>query len=405
MSLVRKISDDFYYVGGSDIRISLFENHFSTPSGMAYNSYLLLDEKTVLFDTVDKSIAKEFLANLASVLKNRKLDYLVIDHLEPDHSEEIEDVMLRYPEIKLVVNPVSLKMLNLFMQKDMKDSVILINSDSSFSTGKHVFKFIMAPFVHWPEVMVTYDITSKTLFSADAFGTYGINPGNIFADEIDDHNVFFEEMRRYYSNIIGKYGPQVQNLLKSLDCFDIQMVCPLHGPIWRKDICQIFEKYNLWSTYQPESNDVDIIFATMYGHTYDACMDLALRMAEKGLKNIKMFDVSKTNPSYLISEAFRVKTIVLAAPTYNTDIYPAMESFIRDIVARKLMNRNFAIIENGSWAPTSGMKMKNLLANLKNTTILEPSIKLNMRINDENQETEIDALANNIVRSSINDKK
>ena len=393
----RKITEDIIYVGGSDSREPTFENFIPTPRGMAYNSYLLLDEKTVLFDTADKSILSLFFTNLENALGDRKLDYLFITHMEPDHTEAIEDLLVRHPEVTIVLNKTSLKMLNNFLGRDMKDKTIIVDPSSKFSSGKHSFKFINAPFVHWPEVMFVYDEYSKILFSADTFGSFGANFGNLFDDEITLDNYFFEEQRRYYANVIGKFGKFVCKSIDSVSDLDIKMVCPLHGVIWRSHFDLLLKRYSLWSQYLPESNDIIIIYNTLYNHTSDFCYDIATKLAERGVKNIKMYDVSKTDLTFLISEVFRVKNILIAATTYNANLYPIMKNFLHDMAALNVQNRNVAIIENGTWAPVSGKRVIDLISKMPNMNIINTPVKLMSRYNTERNEVETKELIDKLV--------
>ena len=392
----RKITNDLIYVGGSDTREPTFENFIPLDKGMAYNSYLLLDEKTVLFDTVDRSVASTFFENLESSLDGRSLDYLFITHMEPDHSDEIADLLLRYPGVTIVLNAQSLKMLDNFMGKDMQAKTIVVNPSSEFSSGKHSFKFINEPFVHWPEVMFIYDKYSKVLFSADAFGSFGANFGNIFDDEITLDESYFLEHRRYYANVIGKYGDYVIKALDSIKDLDIKIVCPLHGVIWRSHFDQLLDKYKLWSRYLPESNDIVIIYNTLYNHTSDLCYQIAAELAEHGVKNIKMYDVSKTELSFLISEVFRVQNILLAATTYSTNLYPPMKSFLNDMAALNVQNKNFALIENGTWGPLSGKRVLAILETMKNINVLNKPVRLMSRYKAESNQAGVEEIVDKL---------
>ena len=394
---IRKILDDIIYVGGSDKREPTFENFITTPEGMAYNSYLVLDEKTVLFDSVERSVSKLFFNNLEKALNGRSLDYLVITHMEPDHSDSIEDLLLRYPNVTIVLNTQSLKMLDKFSGKNMKDRAMLVSPKTEFSSGKHTYKFINAPFVHWPEVMFVYDNYSKVLFSADAFGSFRANAGNIFDDEIVLDEAYYSEQRRYYGNIIGKFGAQVLQALKAIKDLDIDIVCPLHGVIWRSHFDQILTRYKLWAAYQPESTDVIIIYNTIYNHTSDLCFELANMLAERGVKNIKMYDVSKTNVSYLVGEVFRAQNIVLAATTYNAGLYPGMKNFLHDIGALNIANRNVALIENGTWGPISGKYMTELLGKMKNMNIINTPVTIASQYKAETNQEGISDIVDKLV--------
>lgn len=393
MHNIRKITDDLVWLGASDNRLELFENVYPVPHGISYNSYLLNDEKTVLLDTVDSSVRRQFFENLRFALNGRSLDFAVVQHMEPDHCAELADLLRIYPQVKIVCNMQIKKMIAQFFELDISDEQFMqIKEGDTLNTGKHTLSFIGAPMVHWPEVMMTYDTTDKILFSADAFGTFGSLNGNIFADEVNFERDYLDEARRYYTNIVGKYGPQVQSVLKKAAAVEIKMICPLHGFIWRDNLNFFIEKYAKWAAYEPEDKAVMIAYGSIYGNTYDAVSVLATKLAEQGIKNIKMYDVSKTHASYVISEAFRVSTIVLAAPTYNGGIFVNMENLLHDLVAHNLQNRKFAIMDNGTWAAMAGKQMKNLLTPLKNCTFIEPQISLKSTLKSE-QAAQIDELA------------
>ena len=520
MHSTRKVTDDLIYVGGSDRRLSRFENLFPIPKGVSYNSYVLLDEKTVLFDTADESISRQYIENVVHALNGRPLDYMVVQHMEPDHCAMIDDMLRRYPEAKMVCSAKAVGMFAQFYGTDVAARALVVKEGDKLSTGEHTLHFVMAPMVHWPEVMVTYDEKDKILFSADAFGTFGALAGNIFNDEITFDTVWMNDARRYYTNIVGKYGVQVQALLKkaasldiemicplhgpiwrkdlglllekyqkwstyepedktvmiayatmygmapmvhwpevmvtydekdkilfSADAFgtfgalagnifndeitfdtvwmndarryytnivgkygvqvqallkkaaslDIEMICPLHGPIWRKDLGLLLEKYQKWSTYEPEDKTVMIAYATMYGNTENAANVLAGMLADKGVKNIAMYDVSETDVSELVAESFRCSHLVLAAPTYNSGIQPKMEAYLSDIKALNLQNRTVAVIDNGTWAATAGKQMIGTLEGMKNMTILENTISIKSAL-AENQLGALEALADELAK-------
>ncbi|MDO5559740.1 MAG: FprA family A-type flavoprotein [Oscillospiraceae bacterium] len=403
MYCVKKINSDLYWVGGSDRRIALFENAFPVPNGVSYNSYLLIDEKTVLFDTVDHSISDIFFDNIAHVLDGRSLDYLVINHMEPDHCASIRQAVMIYPDLKIVCNDKTVRMIKQFFDFDIDSRVITVKENDTFSSGRHEFTFVMAPMVHWPEVMVTYDLTDKILFSADAFGTFGALNGNIFADELDFETHWIDDARRYYTNIVGKYGPQVQALLKKASSLEISMICPLHGPVFRENIGWFVDKYQKWSTYTPEENSVLIAYASVYGNTKTVAEALAFRLADKGIKNIQMYDVSVTHPSYIVSDCFKYSHLVFASTTYNAGIFTSMENLLMDLKAHNLQNRTAAVIQNGSWAPTSGKLMTEILSQLKNVTILDGTITIKSSMKD-NETDSLDALADNISKSVLSNR-
>lgn len=339
-----------------------------------------------------------FFENIAHVLDGRKLDYVIVNHMEPDHAATLGELVLRYPEVKIVSNAKVVAMIKQFFDFDVDARVEVVAEGDTFSTGKHTFTFAMAPMVHWPEVMVTFDTTDGILYSADAFGTFGALAGNVFADEVDFENKWLDEARRYYTNIVGKYGPQVQMALKKALALDIKMICPLHGPIWRENIAWFVDKYNKWSTYTPEDNTVLIAYASIYGGTENAANILASELAKKGIKNIAMTDVSVTHPSYIISEAFRCSHIVFAAPTYNAGIFTPMETLLLDLAAHNLQNRTVAFIENGSWAPISAKLMGDIVAKMKNMTVLASKATLKSTVKDAQRE-ELKTLASEIAET------
>ncbi len=396
---VRKIKEDLLWIGASDRRLSLFENVYPIPDGVSYNSYLLLDEKTVLLDTVDSSVKEQFCENLQYGLDGRELNYLVINHMEPDHCSEIATIMRLHPETQIVCNMQTKKMIEQFFNLGLSDDKYkLIKEGDVLDCGEHKLTFVFAPMVHWPEVMVTYDTTDKILFSADAFGTFGALNGNIFADEVNFAHDYLSEARRYYSNIVGKYGPQVQTLLKKAVALEIKMLCPLHGFIWRENINYLVEKYTKWAAYKAEDKAVVIAYGSIYGNTAGAAYVLASKLAEHGVKNIKMFDVSATHPSYIISEVFSASTLVLATATYNSGIFVNMENLLHDLTAHNVQNRQVAIIDNGTWAATAGRQVADMVTTWKNCTLIEPRISLKSAMKEE-QASSFDVLAENIVNS------
>lgn len=398
MYCTKKIYEDLYWVGGNDRRLALFENIYPISRGVSYNSYVLLDEQTVLLDTVDRAINDLFFENLEHVLAGRTLDYVIVNHMEPDHCASLAELVLRYPEIKIVCNAKTLGIIRQFYRFDADSRALIVKEGDTLSTGKHTLTFVMAPMVHWPEVMVTYDTTDKTLFSADAFGTFGALNGNLFADEVNFETEWLDDARRYYTNIVGKYGPQVQALLKKAAGLEIRMICPLHGPIWRENIGWFLDKYQHWSSYTPEDQSVVIAAGSVYGNTMNAAEILAGMLADRGVKNIKLYDVSNTHPSVLVSEAFRCSHLVFAGSTYNNGIFTPMETVLLDLAAHNLQNRTVALIENGTWAPVSGKLMRELVEKMKKTQILEPSITLRSSLKEE-QLSALEALADAIAQS------
>lgn len=398
MQCTKKIKDDLFWVGSSDRRLALFENAYPIPRGVSYNSYVLLDEKTVMFDTADKAVSEQFFENVEYVLNGRPLDYLIVNHMEPDHCANIAEVVLRYPDVKLVGNAKTVTMIKQFFNIEVDSRTEVVKEGDTLNTGKHTLTFLMAPMVHWPEAMVTYDVTDKTLFSADAFGTFGALNGNLFADEVNFERDWLDDARRYFVNIVGKYGPQVQALLKKASTVEIQTICPLHGPVWRENLGWFIDKYQKWSTYTPEEKGVLIAFASIYGHTENAAQALANRLGDLGVKNIAMYDVSSTHPSVLLAESFRYSNIVLACPTYNNNLFTAMETLMNEYEAHNLQGRTVSIIENGSWAPTSGKLLRAHLEKMKNMTVLEDSLTLKSALKEDQAET-IEKMAQAIVAS------
>ena len=398
MYCVKAIHPDLYWVGANDRRLALFENVYPISRGVSYNSYVLLDEKTVLLDTVDKSVSDQFFENVAHVLNGRRLDYLIVNHMEPDHCGTIEQLVLRYPEVKIVCNAKTVQMIKQFFTFDIDSRTVLVKEMDTLCTGRHTLAFVMAPMVHWPEAMVTYDTTDKVLFSADAFGTFGAINGNLFADEVNFETEYLDDARRYYTNIVGKYGTQVQTLLRKAATIDIQTICPLHGPVWRKNIGWFIDKYVKWSTYTPEENAVMIAYASVYGNTANVADILASKLADAGVRNVKVYDVSNTHPSVLVAEAFRCSHLVFASTTYNAGIFVTMETLLHDIVAHNLQNRTVALIENGTWAPTAGGLMRKLLSGLRGIDILEDSLTVRSSLKEDQLEA-LDRMAAAIAAS------
>jgi flavorubredoxin len=397
MYCVREITEDLYWVGGNDRRLALFENIHPIPRGVSYNSYLLMDEKTVLFDTVDWSICRQFIENIKEVLGGKSLDYMVINHMEPDHAACIEEIILRYPDVKIVCTQKASMLMHQFGFL-IDGEVIEVKEGDTMSFGKHVVAFVAAPMVHWPEAMVTFDATNGVLFSADAFGSFGSLDGKLFNDEINFDRDWIDDARRYYTNIVGKYGPHVQDLLRKAGTIDIKIICPLHGPIWRNNLGYLLEKYDKWSRYEPEENGVMIVYGTMYGNTEAAASDLATRLVKKGMTNVVMYDVSKTHVSNLISETFKYSNVVLASVTYNLKIYPPMHAYLMDMKALNLQKRTFTIIENGSWAPQSGKLIREILGEMKEMTILDIEMSVNSSLKEDDADS-MDAIAESIIES------
>ncbi len=394
MYCVRNVTDDLYWVGANDRRLALFEGVYKIPTGVSYNSYVLLDEKTVVFDTVDQSASKQYLENVAHVLGGRKLDYVIVQHMEMDHAATLGDLVFHYPEVTIVCNEKVAAMIEQFFDFNLRSRLYIVNEGDTFNTGRHTFTFVAAPMVHWPEVMVTYDIGEKILFSADAFGTFGALNGALFADEVDFFHDYIDEARRYYTNIVGKYGPQVQDVLKKASGIEIKMVCPLHGFVWRKKFNQFLEKYIQWATYTPEETGVVIAYASVYGNTANAADVLAAKLRDMGIKT-EVYDASYTPADEILAAAFRYSHLVFASTTYNAGIYIAMENLLHDIVNHNLQNRTVAFMENGSWAPAAGGLMRQLMMPLKGMKYIDETVTIRSSLK-QRQVSEMDALANAI---------
>ena len=390
MYCTKRLTDDLVWVGGNDRRLAMFEGVYSVPTGVSYNSYLLTDDSTVLFDTVDKAVGKVFFENLAHALGGRKLDYVIIQHMEPDHSATLSELVLRYPEVTVVCNEKTRTMMEQFFTLDRSVKLHLVQEGDTLPTGRHTLQFLMAPMVHWPEVMVTYDLTGHILFSADAFGTFGALNGAIFADEVDFMRDYLDEARRYYCNIVGKYGTQVQALLQKASALEIEMICPLHGFVWRSNIGDYIEKYQRWSTYQPEDTGVMIAYASVYGNTENTAEIIASRLRDQGIRTV-MFDVSVTPASEIVAAAFRWSHLLFASTTYNAGVFVSMDELLRDLAAHNIQNRTVAFVENGSWAATSGRLMREILSECRNMTFLNETVSLRSSLKPA-QSADVDAL-------------
>ena len=398
MHNTRKIQEDLIYVGANDRRLALFENHYPIPRGVSYNAYVVLDEKTVLLDTADAAVSDQFFENVEYALGGRPLDYIIVNHMEPDHCASLGRLLEVYPEATIICNSKTLTMIHQFFRNNVEDRVMIIKEGDTFSSGRHVFTFVMAPMVHWPEAMVTYDVTDKILFSADAFGTWGALNGNLFNDDVNFERDWLDDARRYYTNIVGKYGPQVQALLGKAAGLEINMICPLHGPVIRSDFGFFLDKYQKWSTYEPEEKAVMIAYGSIYGGTAAAADILANKLAERGVKNITVYDTSATHSSYILADAFRCSHLVFASATYNNNVFSTMEHLLHELKAHNLSNRTVALIQNGTWGPNAGKQMRELLEGMKNMNILDGMVTIKSRL-AEGQMSELDALADAIVAS------
>lgn len=381
------ITNDIKYVGVNDHEIDLFEGQFTVPNGMAYNSYVITDEKTAVMDTVDARFTAEWLGNIESVLGGRKPDYLVVQHMEPDHSANIVNFLTAYPEATVIANSKTLTMMKNFFDYDFDGKVQLVEDGSSISLGRHELTFVFAPMVHWPEVMFTYDKADKVLFTADGFGKFG-------ALDVDEE--WDCEARRYYFGIVGKYGAQVQSVLKKAAALDINIICPLHGPVLSEDLGHYIEKYDIWSSYKPESEGVMIAYTSVYGHTKKAAERLADMLRAKGCPKVVVTDLAREDIAEAIEDAFRYGKLVLATTTYNSDIFPFMKHFIDGLTERGYRNRTIGLIENGSWAPVAAKVMRDKFASSKNITILETTVRIKSALNAES-EAQLAQLADEIL--------
>ncbi len=400
MYCVQEIAPRVFWVGGSDRRLALFENMFPLPNGVAYNSYLIMDEKTALIDTVDRSISDLYLENVTHVLGGRSLDYLVINHMEPDHCANIEEIARRYPNVKIIGNKKTFQFIEQFYNMDLKANYQEVKEGEELLLGANSLRFYMAPMVHWPEVMVTYEVSQGILFSADAFGSFGADAGNLFADEVDEKDM--DEARRYYANIVGRYGSQVQALFKKLTGVPINMICALHGLIWRnEDIAFIFDKYDKWSRYEPEKKGVVLVYASMYGNTENIMNALANKLAIRGVRDMKMYDVSKTHPSYIISDLWKYSHMVIGSPTYNMHLYFVMDALLKDISVLGLKDRKVSIIGNHSWASAAMKSIKEQIEAMNNMEIIGTPLDIRSTLKAD-KEYELDALADSIFESLNN---
>ena len=392
------VSQDIFYVGASDRRIKLFENIYPLDRGVSYNSYLIAGEKTALLDSVDDAVGRVFLQKVKDALDGRDLDYFIVNHMEPDHCACIEDVMSTFPSVTLVTNNKAAMMMQEYFGREWAERRIIVKDNDTLSLGNHELKFVFAPMVHWPEVMMTLDTTTGILFSADAFGTFGALNGNIFADRAYKGDEWQAESRRYYTNIVGKYGVQVKNALAKLSGADIKMLAPLHGPVWRKDIDKVLDKYVKWSTYQCEDKEVVLIYGSIYGHTAEAVDMLATQLDNLGVGNLKVYDASNVDVSYLVAESFRCSHIVVASSTYNGAIFTPIERYLSEIISRNLQNRTVAIVENGTWSAISGNLIAKELENMKNITLLGNRVSIRAALSEGNLDS-IKTLAEEICES------
>lgn len=383
-----KISDSIKYIGVDDKTIDLFESQYVVPNGISYNSYLIKDEKNVVMDTVDKRATEEWVKNLSDALEGEALDYLVVSHMEPDHAYNIELLSKKYPEMKIVGNDKTFAYMRQFFNIDnLEERKIIVKEGDTLNVGNHTLKFIMAPMVHWPEVMVTYEESEKILFTADGFGKFGA---------LDTEEDWACEARRYYFNIVGKYGAQVQMLLKKIATLDIKTICPLHGPILKENLEYYIGKYDIWSSYKPEDDGVFIAYASIHGNTADAARKMAKLLEENGAKKVAISDLTRDDMAEAIEDAFRYDKIILAASSYNAEVFPPMEQFLNHLKSKNYQNRKVGIIENGTWAPSAARTMKDILSKMKNITICEKTVTIMSKMNEESI-TNMEELAKNIL--------
>ena len=381
------ITNDIKYLGVNDHEIDLFEGQYDVPNGMAYNSYVICDEKTAVFDTVDTKFINVWLKNLEDTLSGKAPDYLIVQHMEPDHSAGISALMEKYPETTIVATAQAFRMMNQFFGKEYEDRRVIATEMSTLSLGKHTLTFVTAPMVHWPEVMVTYDSTDKVLFSADAFGKFGA---------LDTDEDWACEARRYYIGIVGKYGMQVQALLKKAAALDIQTICPLHGPVLTENLGYYLNLYNIWSSYGVESEGVMIAYTSVYGHTKEAAELLAQKLEKKACPKVVLCDLAREDMAEAVEDAFRYGKLALATTTYNMDIFPFMKQFIEHLTERNFQNRTIGIIENGSWAPAAARTIKKMLENSQNITYTETTVTIKSAMTEENK-AELDKLADELL--------
>ena len=387
--ITMQITNDILYVGVNDHQVDLFEGQYDVPNGMAYNSYVIKDEKIAVMDTVDANFTKEWLDNIAAVLDGAKPDYLVVQHMEPDHAANIENFMNTYPDTTIVANTKTFGMMkNFFRNLDLEGRTLEVGNGESLTLGRHVLTFVFAPMVHWPEVMVTYDSTDKVLFSADGFGKFGA---------LDVEEDWDCEARRYYIGIVGKYGPQVQKLLKVAATLDIQIICPLHGPVLTENLGHYIEKYDIWSSYKVEDEGVVIAYTSVYGNTKKAVEILAEKLKEKGCPKVTVFDLARDDMAEAVEDAFRYGKLVLATITYNADIFPFMKTYIDHLTERSYQNRTIGLIENGSWAPNAAKVMQAKFEKSKNITWLDNTVKIMSSLSDENIE-ELEKMAEELCK-------
>ncbi len=381
------ITANILYTGVNDKTIDLFEGQYPVPNGISYNSYVIMDDKIAIMDTADSRKTEEWLSQIEAALQGRQPDYVIVLHMEPDHSGSLETLLRRYPQIKVVGNAKTFQMISQFFPLDISDRTVTVKEGDTLPLGKHTLQFIMAPMVHWPEVMFAYEQTEKVLFAADAFGKFGA---------LDTQEDWLDEARRYYFNIVGKYGVQVQAILKKAASLDIRMICPLHGPVLKENLGYYLEKYQLWSSYIPEDSGVTIAYASIYGHTAAAAEKLAETLKAKGAEHIALFDLNRCDMSKAVESAFHYDKLVLASATYNMDLFPSMEAFLHHLTGKNYQNRTIGIIENGTWAPAAAKQIKELLSNSKNLTLCNTTVTVKSALNADST-AKIETLAEELL--------
>ena len=402
MQNTHEIAPKLHWVGGNERRLQRFENLFPLRFGVAYNSYLIVDEKTCLLDTVDSSISQLYIDNVEAVLNGRNLDYLVVNHMEPDHCGNIETIIRRYPDVKFIGNAKTFQFFEQFYDFDTKKNYMIVKDLDEIDLGSRKLRFYTAPMVHWPEVMMTLDFTNHILFSSDAFGTFGAHNGTYFADEMDYRRDHLDEARRYYSNIVGKFGVPVQGIMKKLSNEVINMICPLHGPMYRnEELALILDKYDKWSHYVPETKSALIIYATMYNNTESVADTLATRMGQYGVRDMRVYDVSETDPSYLVSEAWKYSHIVIATPTYNTNVFYKINNLLHEFASLNLQNRKFSLVVNSTWGGQTLEQLQTMIEKMKNVEIIGEPLLIKSTLKEDNMQA-LDDLAKVISESILN---
>ena len=398
MHYEEKLLDGLYWIGGDDERLGQFEAVHPVPEGMSYSNYLILDEKTVLMDTIDRAVEERFIKTVDHLLDGRDLDYIIVQHVEPDHSASLGEIAARHPEATIVCSAMAKRMIGQFFDEGLAERCQTIKEGDTLNIGTRTLAFYSAPMVHWPEVMVTYDAHDKVLFSADAFGMFGAMEGRLYDDEFDFESEYLPQSRRYYANIVGRYGESTLNLLEKAKTLDIELICPLHGPVLRSYIGQMVEKYTKWGSYEPEEESVAVVYASVYGGTRDVAEVLAAKLRRKGVKGVTVNDLTIDDSSYALSEVFRASNVVLASVTYNMGLFPRMATLLHDMAQHGVQNRRFSFIQNGTWAPQSGKMMRDAVDELQDCVQVGETFTIHSRMKDS-QDAELEVLAQAIVDS------